>query len=488
VQEAFPPLDVDRIPDFPADFGAFSFESLCVSYDFTRDEYNAALSTRADAKELSEPLKTVVHETMHLLHATTTPFGLFVYRIRGLQTLLVADAIRAARSQGQAVTFPLQKTFRALPAAIAREVEWRMRVWYGIELLVLVMMGEIDVWSTHIVNNPYLRGVTIAELFAHVQYYLSQAASVRGPQPGSLESVARNEPEMEDVDGNDVGIEGAVLAFDMLAGGANTLAIIETAGTVSEYAGSSQLALEAFKAHIQGTRWVHSTVPKSWLTDALHYLPASTLPEFILSHLALCEVALFAPVLPEHRALRKGGVRSSEILPFVRWQHALHAAANIPPLKSLRDYDRYTRQVCEAARLTPPQAIVVATASGHEAPPLDPREQSYWKAQRIRAQAPGAFLDALGMLGRLPMDLDFPVIKYTDRTLFLKDKMRLHQLVMVYLTQAVTRRMLLRPDLVVTMPYPPTPEESTFYTTELRTVLEQALGMAVPGVIVAQPA
>jgi hypothetical protein len=488
VEEAFPPLDVDRIPDFPADFGAFSFESLCVSYDFTRDEYNAALSTHADGSELSEPLKTVVHETTHLLHSTTTPFGLFVYRVRGLQTLLVADAIRAVRSQGHAVAFPLQKTFRALPAAVAREVEWRIRVWYGIELLVLVMMGEIDVWSTHILNNPYLRGVTIAELFAHVQYYLSQAAPVRGKQPGSLGLAARDEFEIEEVDSQDVGIEGPLLAFDMLSGGANTLAIIETAGTVSEYAGSSHLTLEDFKARILGTRWVHSTVPKSWLTDALHHLQASTLQEFMLSLLALCEVALFAPVLPEHRAFRKGGVKSSEILPFVRWQNALNASSKIRPVESPRDCDRYTREVCEAARLTPPQEIVIATVGGHDAPPLDPREQAYWKAQGIRVKAPGAFLDVLGILGRLPMDLDFPVIQYTDRTFFLKDKIRLHVLVMGYLTRTVSRRMLLRPDLVVTMPYPPTPEESVFYTTELRAGLEQALGMPVPGVAVAQPA
>jgi hypothetical protein len=229
---------------------------------------------------------------------------------------------------------------------------------------------------------------------------------------------------------------------------------------------------------------MHTTVPKSWLHDAIHFVHASTLPEFLMSYLALCEVALFAPVLFEHRALRKGGVKSSEILPFVRWRSALEASSKVSPLTSLSDYDRYTRQVCEGARLTPPQDIVQATVNAGGDPPRDPRERVYWTAMRIRTQGPGAFLDSLGILGHLPMDMDFPVIQYTDRTLFLKDKVLLHQLVMSYLMRAVVRRMLLRPDLTVPMPYPPLPEETALYTTELKALLEQALGISVPGVLV----
>jgi len=129
---------------------------------------------------------------------------------------------------------------------------------------------------------------------------------------------------------------------------------------------------------------------------------------------------------------------------------------------------------------------VQATVNAGGDPPLDPRERVYGKALRIRMQGPGAFLDSLAILGHLPMDMDFPVIQYTDRTLFLKDKVLLHQLIMSYLTRAVVRRMLLRADLTVQMPYPPLPEESALYTTELKAVLEQALGMPVPGVLVSQ--
>lgn len=473
MQDFLPRLDVDKIREFPAELGAFDSESLCVRYSFGRDDYDAAMQSLRGATELPDHLKTVVHEKTHLLHSTTTPFGLLIYRLRGLQTFLVSDAIRVAGASGHQVTFPLQKTFRALPKAVAREVEQRIQVWYGIELLILVVMGEIDVWQTHILANPYLRGVTLAELFSQVQFYLAQ----RQAAPGTA-------IEPETVDAEHAGVEGALLATDILLGGANTLAIIESAGTASEFFGSTRLTLDQFKAYVEQAPWSSTTAPKSWLIHGLRLVRAASLPEFILSFLALCEAALFGPCLPEHRSLRTHGINVREMLPFLRWFDLINAASKVPPMTSLADHERYTTAVCRAAGLTPPKDVVDASVAAAPEPPQDPSEHAYWKAQRMRREEPWTFLNYPFILGRLPMDLDFPVISYRDRTLFLKDKLLLHQLVLGYLTRAVVRRMLLRPDLSVAMPYTPTPEETTFYTTELSAVLEGAHGYRAAGLVI----
>ena len=116
--------------------------------------------------------------------------------------------------------------------------------------------------------------------------------------------------------------------------------------------------------------------------------------------------------------------------------------------------------------------------------PSDPVECRYWKAQRVRSEAPGAFQNYPFILARLPMDFDFPVITYKDQTLFLKDKATLHQLLMGYLTRAVVHRMLLRSDLAVSMPYQPTAEERAFYTSALTQLLEELVGYHIPGISV----
>ncbi|HEY7305967.1 MAG TPA: hypothetical protein VH601_17715 [Bryobacteraceae bacterium] len=473
MHEIFPALDVDRIRDFPADLGAFDPESLVVRYSFTREEHNAALRGIPESDELPDHIKTVVHETTHLLHTTTTPFGLLIYRLRCQQTYLVADAIRTIRARGADIRFPLQKTFRSFPKNLAHEVEQRIQVWYGIELLILVMMGENEVWPAHILSNPYLKGITLAELFGRVQHYLA----VHQSRQQDLSAL-----EPEEADSRHTGVEGTLLAFDILSGGANTLGIVESAGTISEYFGNTKLNLVQFEAVIRNSRWASTTVPKSWLIQAFGRVRASSLAEFVLSYLVLCELALFAPILPEHRPLRKGGINTREILPFLRWYDLLHAASEILPMKSLADYERYTTAVCEKAGLIPPKDVVTASVESSPQMPSDPVERRYWKAQRVRSESPGAFMNYPFIIARLPMDFDFPVITYKDRTLFLKDKLTLHLFVLGYLTRALVRRMLLRSDLAVKMPYQPTEEETAFYTGELTKLLEDALGYRVPGV------
>jgi hypothetical protein len=150
-----------------------------------------------------------------------------------------------------------------LPREAAREVEWRLQLWYGIELAILAMMGEADLFNTHFLNNPHLRGrgLTVAYLFATIQGCLAQARGV---------------PEV------------------------------------------SMQALDP------GER------PRR--SELLRVRPAVG-----RRFLALCEVALFPPVLLEHRPLRIAAVKSADILPFARWQRALRASASVAPMTSLTD-------------------------------------------------------------------------------------------------------------------------------------------------------
>jgi hypothetical protein len=473
MREIFSALDVDKISDLPGELGAYDPESVCVRYNFTRDEYSAAMRSIPGGDELPDPIKTVVHETTHLLHMTTTPFGILLYRLRGLQTHLVTDAIRRIRTRGAEVRFPLQKTFRTLPRDLSQDVEQFIQGWYGIELLVLVMMGERDVWLSHILNNPYLKGVSLGEIFANVQNYLARSQAAQQDLSSFIP---------EDAGNYDTRREAQLLTFDILAGGANTLGILESAGTMSEYFGNTKLTLDQFRASIEGSRWASTTAPKSWMLEALRTLRAETLAEFAMSYLACCEVALCGPALPEHRSLRKSGINTSDVIPFLRWYQLITAASKTPPLRTVDDYQRYVTELCDAAGLTPPRETVRTSVESSPQMPKDPVEIRYWKAQRIRLEAPGAFLNYRLIIARLPVDFDFPVIAYKDRTMFLKDKVSVHISVMTYLTRALVRKMLLRTELTVGMPYSPTAEEKAFYTNEVNQVMEDGLGFRVPGV------
>lgn len=386
---------------------------------------------------------------------------------------------------------------RNLPRRLAAEVEKPIRIWYAVELFILIMLGETDVWEEHRRRNSLVQGVSLGELFVLVQYNLAQHFSMEQRLQGSLKPL-RSEPpqsggelpEWDAFKSDEIDLleqartEAGLLSLDLLSGGTNTLAIIESAGTAAEFWGCRRLSLNQFKTEISNASWASTTAPKSWLIWALRRLRATSLAEFILSYLVVCEVALFGPLLPQHQRLRKKQINLRELLPFLRWFDLLNAASDVPPMTSLGDYERYATALCRALGWTPPKEVVDASVASSPHMPDEPYERMYWKAQRVRSEASGAFLNYPYIIARLPMDFDFPVIVYKDKTVFLKDKASLRFFNIGYLTRAVLRRMLLQANIGVTLPYSPLEAEKASYTAELEHILEGLLGFRVPGISV----
>ena len=136
--------------------------------------------------------------------------------------------------------------------------------------------------------------------------------------------------------------------------------------------------------------------------------------------------------------------------------------------------------LCRALGWAPPKEVVDASVASSPHMPDEPYERMYWKAQRVRSEAPGAFLNYPYIIARLPMDFDFPVIVYKDKTVFLKDKASLRFFNIGYLTRTVLRRMLLQANIGVTLPCSPLEAEKASYTAELEHILEGLLGFRVP--------
>src|SRR5262249_42540737 len=217
--------------------------------------------------------------------------------------------------------------------------------------LILVLLGEVDTWLKQIQRNPFLRGVSLTGLFALLQVYIARHYALQqqfGPPGGPGGPPGREASDAGDYEPDEVDlavqarVESMLLTSDILGDWVNTLSIIESAGTASEYWGCRRLSLDGVKATIRGARLTLTPVPRMALEEALCRVGATTLDEFIPSYLAICELALFGPVMPQHRHLRRGRIRLYEIVPFLRWSELLNAASKTPPLTGLSDYERYT--------------------------------------------------------------------------------------------------------------------------------------------------
>lgn len=477
-------LDPRGIEDLPAELGAFSVESLCVRFNFTRQQHLEALAAVGASSELPAHVKTVIHETTHLFYTSTTPLGLLIHRLRRLQARLVINAIREIVRDGIQLNFPLYTMVGGVSGKAAEGFDTSLRIWYAVEIYILTLLGEIETLERHLKKNTLINTVHLTEMFSIIQYYLT--IHIHEVRCGSLfDDLLRTDIVYEHEDFDSLAQEkvwGMILRAG--GGGANTLGIIESAGIASEYYGSRSLDLEVWKKRISAKPWARSA-PQTWLLWASE-IRARTLGEFVHAYLGICELALFGALLPEYRRLRVGKIDLRELLPFTRWFKLVKAASNIDPPTSSSDYRRYVDNLSEAAGWpTITQIAELAVEGGN----TDPVEQIYRKAQQMRVEQPSIFLNYPSfVLSAAPehvamlCDFEFPVIKYTDKTLFLTDKATLNNLLIYYLGRLATRKLVLKDRIDLPLPFDASDEEKGGVARDVHEMLSSASGAKIPEV------
>jgi len=492
MEEILTALDLRGVRDLPGEMGAFSVESLFVRYDFSFDELVGAFRALPDAQELPEPLKTMVHETTHLFHTITTPFGFLIYALRRLQASVVIDAINSLRfAHKMKVRYPLVDFIFQMPPKVQQDVGPYLKVWYECELFILLALDGPEAWGRQAVENPLVRGLGPSELFSRIQRYLAifyreQIRKLRAAGGGGGEA---NAPlPFADYEPDEPGLGGSgkddrnVIAIQMMVGEANMIAITESAASVAEFWRNTRLNREQFFQQVQ-SRWQQQglALASGFLRGAIN---ARRAEEYVLSYLALCDVALFGPVLPHHRHFRKGANILYQVLPFFRIRDLLGAAHEIRAMESLGDYVRYTSELCRALGWVAPAEITQFTAKEHVALETDNLELAYLISSHYRKSKPWIFQDYSFLLAgdnkQFWMDINFPVIQYGDRTVYHSNKALLVPLTRFYLVRAALRAILLRDNVSLKLPYrPKNAEEVSFLRETLIQDLESAIGLRI---------
>lgn len=487
-------LDVHGVKERPAELGAFNVESLSVRYDFTREELASAIRALSPETDPLEPVKTVMHETTHLFHTLTTPFGFLVYAVRRMQAMLVRDAIIELRFEhGLKIRYPLVRWARELPRQARDAIHSYLSLWYKSELFILFALDGVKSWEQQILRNPLLRNTSQAMLFADIQNALAAfyRRLARQAAVASGTSLAEAALPFADYVADEVSAEGTgeglLLIVQTLLDDLNMIFVTESAGTFAESWGCQSTNATEVWRHFQATfnkRGLGNTVATKILDGRLNTSNAS---EFVQSYLVLCELSLLGPVLPQHRSLRRGPVDLWELIPFLRWWRLVTLAREIEPMHSLDDYGRYTEELCERLGWVSPKTMTQATAAQHIGLPGDFQEATFVTASQWRASAPGIFQNYGWVLqgddaahAAFLSEFHFPVMQYRDRTFYLKDTVRLSSLTREYLVRATLRAVLLRDKISIRMPYRPKDDkELAFFREGLVGDLAEIIGIRI---------
>jgi hypothetical protein len=471
-------LDVEDVRRFRTRYGAVDALALSVQYNATFQE--AASSARLAPGETPEFIRTLFHETTHLYQMLTTPYGYYYYTLRAFQTRQTLSLLRLLKNERRLrVQVPLLGFIERLePRERYRDVWSVFYLWYLAEMVLLYFEGEWDVWSRQAARNRVLQPASFVTYFTRLNLYLNQfnqrtgrdTAVAPGPVITGLSDAARRQEEMWISFRGSIGVPTDVIG------------VLESGAKVAEHWRDEGDDLGSLSAKLTS-----GPVPQPEYYAMLQIMHESfrfkSIRELVLTYSALCELALYAPLLPHHQALRPHEDLSLlSMSPSTRLMLMFTTAGRVQRVRDLEtDYQRFQDDVCGVLGWPTPLQMSRRAVAQQPAGD-DPITRLYYRAQELRLGAPHAFVD-LGiwypgsgspLAAEITRSYVHPVIEFRDKVLFHQDKQIVHDFLFNYLVTTYLRRLLLSGKLELTLPYRSTEGEARLWQDILADFLAQA--------------
>lgn len=487
----------------PTAVGDVDATSLFARFGFTRDALQIAGQTWLQALRLDSfppkpsELATYVHELTHYLQYVATPYGYTLHLLRLLQNQAAIDLIRALLDQGWAIELPLSGRVPLPAGSDDTPAHQAYALWWNLDYLIAVLHGDhkrqsemIDLFVAdvqraqvgHMPSHPLLMDLRTCFAWAQQQMtsyiHLFNAEGVRAdpvypifPDGIDVAAITAESQRLTQTDAQD---ERTEVLLALLGNPYDTSAVIESAA----------VAAELFQSDVTFDRliaWLARPVPPKrdayriclrMAIDSIHTIDIGT---FLLSHMALCEVALFPPLLPQHSILRgPTGLPFEQLLPWRRFFALLSAAGKVEPMRNRADHARYVGDLVASLGWVHPDAVVQSALAG---PSLvrNPIAYLYQSAQRFRQSDSTCFIgfDAL-LASPLPKaqewrkHFEFIIVDYSDRTTYHRDKDFLDSMTTRYLETLGLQTVMRGDSLSIQAPYGRSEVENAGMTFWLR--------------------
>jgi len=500
--------------------GRLESVSLFARFDFTREELRSASARWAAAKRQGPAAKprevqTYVHELTHYLQYTTTPYGLFLQYCRILQNHATIGIVNALLASKCPVEQPLLYNLPNMPPDVMEEVGRWLSLWLNVEELVTALDGDharrADLLDFYVADferiemgayplRPALLGsratfVRVQDSLASFIAEANHAAQERGNPvpmyPDNIDRQAITVAMSAWPNDRDRSIERQELGLNMVAYPWDVSAIIESGATAAEF-------WESDDTYDSFTAWANAEVAselalyRTCLVRGLEAIGTHDLQTFLASYMALCETALFAPLLPQHAALRASSPAFEQLLPTVRFAELLSSATRVAPMQGRADHGRYVFELCKDLDWVQPTQIIKSALDGPQIV-SDPVAFVYLQAQRWRGwraqQGSGTFIgidpflfDPSPAAGQWRDFFDFVIIDYKDRTTYHADKDFLQAMTTRYLNMQGLQAVMLGESLTFEAPYGNSPAENQWMTDWLRQRFSTLFGQNFPSI------
>ena len=395
--------------------GYFMPHAAKIKFSFTSKDYVASLKAYKNTRTINEHLKIIIHEYFHFFQRFYTTHGYYNQLIEQFKIAVTVNISKCLIDSNYKINAPLISIIESSPSLVNNNYITRLLFnWLDADIIYSYINYDfIEYYQKYELANKirvdfpiiYNKFLTFEKyLFEYLQF----SSRVKGI-PSEIFSFDVHNTRFI-IKSEEINATNKILnIFPSLNG------VIESYSKASElYLDCKNFNMNDFKKMVVPAEKTDYYVP---LLLGLQFIHTNTPTEFLLTYLAICDIALSPPILPNLAQLRNNNSSIDNIDPCYRFYVLLNSQSNIRPAKNLdEDYYRYINEICSLLNWTTPNKIAEKFISTFQLVEGDLTSYIFYNSQKIRLlNSLPYFLDVESFLIYLSDNLvHCPVTEFSD--------------------------------------------------------------------------
>lgn len=390
--------------------GDFHFLNYSLWLNCNYQEYQAEHVEFVSDFTLKRNMRTFFHELTHYFQSATTPFGQYLSMLADFQILQLIQLVKSV-SQYEKPTYPLLKMITGKFSNTKKydKIWYHLKYFFLSEVIRLYFSGGIKNFAVFW-GNTIFRDIPISECFLDLEHEMQKvyhAPVISRQSPASEENAS------------------FMLDYALRVSGPATDSVFENHARISEYWWEGKSFANPFSIvsnNVEYTGFI-SEFSKAMRTNDFH--------EFVATFSAICELSLFAPVLP-HMAHLNRDLDIRSLNPAHRMRDILSICGQLESVKGLGDYKRFIDETSNLLSYPPIDDMLSSTTEHYKNVKISAyQDRIFLHSQHYRKENFSVFYN-LGLwhphnpfgyyAKTITENFVPPFIQYNDKVLFHRDK------------------------------------------------------------------
>lgn len=391
--------------------GEYDFLSSSVFLQTSRREYLQEYDKFTMQLDMSSNIRTGFHELVHFFQYHATPFGMYLSLLCDFQMLQLRTLLRLVKERMR-VEYPLlpQICRHLRPVSRYEKIWYHLKYWYLAELVRLYLIGDFANFCYYYEKNIFSEELP-SQWFSQLEAELCNVLNLP-----FTDRILQKEDSEAQAFLHDITLR--------ITGNSDARNIFENQARMAQYWWEMGYCENPFT----NVSFEHKY--SGLIAEYTAFSTAENFPQFHETFYAICELALFPPILP-FQAQIGSRISLRDLNPIVRVRDIMAAAQSVAPIKDMDDHQRFLDEVSGLLNYPSLEEILKSSVSfGNEQGHFSYDELLFFTSQRLRQQEFSIFYN----LGRWhpmskyqyadarPFSNFFmpPIVRFSDQTLFFR--------------------------------------------------------------------